>query len=82
MPKLAVSKDEEMNRIIHGSIRNALILQGIGVQKLSKLTGIPESTLYEKIRCPEKLTFRESRIIFRVLKYTDEEKERIAREGL
>lgn len=82
MPRLAISKDEEMNRIIRGSIKNAQELQGVGVEKLSRLTGIPLSTLYHKIRNPESLNVRELRLIFRTLRYKEEEKERLGREAI
>lgn len=82
MPRLTVSKDEEMNRIIRGSIKNAQELQGVGVEKLSRLTGIPSSTLYHKIRNPESLNVRELRLIFKTLRYKEEEKERLGREAI
>ena len=82
MPKLSMSKDEEMDRIIRGSIKNAQELQGMNVGKLSKLTGIPVSTLYYKMRNPTEFNLGELRTIFRVLRYKDEEKERLAREAI
>lgn len=82
MPKLSISKDEEMNRIIRGSIKNAQEIQGMNVCKLSKLTGIPVSTLYYKMQNPTTFNIGELRTIFRVLRYKDEEKERLAREAI
>lgn len=82
MPRLAVSKEEEMNRVIRGSIKGSIELQGMNVAKLSKLTGVPAPTLYQKIREPERFTVRELRAIFRVLRYSEEDKERIAREAV
>ena len=82
MPKLAISKDEEMNRIIRGSIKNAQEIQGMNVSKLAKLTGIPVSTLYYKMQNPTTFNIGELRTIFRVLRYKNEEKERRAREAI
>lgn len=82
MPKLSVSAEEQKNRVLRGSIKNAQELQGINVEKLSKLTGIPASTLYAKIRDPACFTIRELRLVCKVLKYPEEEKERIAREAI
>lgn len=82
MPKISVSKDEEMNRIIRGSIKNAQEIQGINVQKLAKLTGMPRSTMYYKIQHPENFTVGELRAVFKTLRYKGEEKERIAREAI
>ncbi|WP_333813221.1 hypothetical protein [Muricomes intestini] len=82
MPKLAISKDEEMNRIIRGSIKNAQEIQGMNVSKLAKLTGIPVSTLYYKMQNPTTFNIGELRTIFRVLRYKNEEKERLAREAI
>lgn len=82
MPRLAVSTDEKKNRVLRGSIKNAQELQDVNIEKLSKLTGIPTSTLYAKIRDPACFTIRELRLVCKVLKYPDEEKERIAREAI
>ena len=82
MPKLAISKDEEMNRIIRGSIKNAQEIQGMNVSKLAKLTGIPVSTLYYKMQNPTTFNIGELRTIFWVLRYKNEEKERLAREAI
>lgn len=82
MSKLNANTEEGKNRIIRGSIKNAQSIQDINVSKLSKLTGIPASTLYQKMRNPEKFTIEELRIVFKVLRYRQEEKERIAREAI
>ncbi|MDY3109285.1 MAG: hypothetical protein SOW50_04135 [Lachnospiraceae bacterium] len=82
MPRLAVSENEKKDRILRGSIKNAQELQGLNAEKISRLTGIPKSTVYAKIRDPERLTIRELRLICGVLKYPDEEKERIGREAI
>lgn len=82
MPRLTVSKDEEMNRTLRGSIKYAQECQGMDVCKLSKLTGIPKSTLYRKIRNPDCFTVRELRTVFKVLKYGEEDKARFARDSI
>lgn len=82
MPRIAVSEDEMKDRILRGSIKNAKELQGIEISKLSKLTGIPESTLYAKIRAPSCFTVRELRLVFKALRYPTEEKERIGRDSI
>ena len=82
MPRLAISEAEEKNRVIRGSIKNARELHAINMQALAKLTGIPVSTLYAKTKDPDTMTIRELRVICKALKYSVEEKERIAREAL
>ena len=82
MPRLAINEDEKRNRIIRGSIKSAQEIQGMGVQKLAKLTGIPVSTLYWKLKNPTAFNVGELRTIFKALRYKDEEKERFAREGI
>ena len=82
MPKLPISDLELKDRTLRGSIKNAQEIQGITVSKLSKSTGIPESTLYAKIRDPSCFTIRELRLVFKVLRYPVEEKERIGRETI
>lgn len=81
MPKLVTNKTEEKNRIIRGSIKNAKEIQGINISMLAKQTRIPASTLYAKIREPDTFTVRELRLIWKALRYTDQEKERVAREA-
>ena len=82
MPRIAICEDERKNRILRGGIKNAQELQGIKVSKMSKLTGIPESTLYAKIREPSSFTIRELRLVYGVLKIPEEEKERLGREAI
>ena len=54
----------------------------MNVSKLAKLTGIPVSTLYYKMQNPTTFNIGELRTIFRVLRYKNEEKERLAREAI
>lgn len=82
MPRLAVSQDEQMNRVIRGSIKNGIELQGMDVPKVSKLTGIPESTLYQRLQYPGNFRVCELRLIFKVLRYKEDDKERFAREAI
>lgn len=55
-------------------------MEGVSVEKLSKLTGIPKSTLYQRFSVPEDIRLGELREILKVLKIPEEEKERIGRE--
>lgn len=55
-------------------------MEDISVQKLAKLTGISQSTLYQRLSEPEDMRIGELRDILRVLKITELEKERIGRE--
>lgn len=55
-------------------------MEDISVQKLAKLTGISQSTLYQRLGTPEDMRIGELREILRVLKITESEKERIGRE--
>ena len=55
-------------------------MTSIDTQKLSKLTGIPPSTLYQRLSQPDNIRISELREILRVLKITDEEKAKIGRE--
>ena len=55
-------------------------MAAIDTQKLSKLTGIPPSTLYQRLSQPDNIRISELREILRVLKITDEEKAKIGRE--
>ncbi len=55
-------------------------MTSIDTQKLSKLTGIPPSTLYQRLSQPDNILISELREILRVLKITDEEKAKIGRE--
>ena len=77
MPITAVSENEIKNRVLRGSIDNARRLKDMGIDDLSNLTGIPESTLYAKIRDPNKFNLRELRLICKALKITEEEKRRL-----
>lgn len=76
------SRDEEKNRIIRGSIKEAQELRGMNVAKISLLTGIPQSTLYQRIQHPERFTVGELRAVFKVLRYKEEEKIHIAKEAI
>ena len=82
MPRLSVSKDEEMNRALRGSIKYAQEVKGMDGLKLSKLTGIPKSTLYHKLKNPDRFTVRELRMVFKVLGYREDDKEKFARESI
>jgi len=82
MPRLAISEDKMQDRIIRASIKSAQEIQGMNIPKLSKLTGIPTSTLYWKLQNPAAFNIGELRTIFKALRYRDEEKERFARKGI
>lgn len=61
-------------------IQSGKVMEGVSVEKLSKLTGIPKSTLYQRFSVPEDIRLGELREILKVLKIPEEEKERIGRE--
>ena len=77
MPRTAVGENEIKNRVLRGSIDNAKRLKDIGMDDLSALTGIPESTLYAKIREPDKFNLREVRLICKALRIPEEENQRL-----
>jgi len=77
VPRAAVGENEIKNRVLRGSIDNAKRLKDIGMDDLSTLTGIPESTLYAKIREPDKFNLRELRLICKALRIPEEEKQRL-----
>lgn len=77
MPRTAVGENEIKNRVLRGSIDNAKRLKDLGMDDLSALTGIPESTLYAKIREPDKFNLRELRLICKALRIPEEEKQRL-----
>jgi predicted transcriptional regulator len=80
MPKLKLSDRERQNRTLIAIIQSAKVMEGVSVEKLSKLTGIPKSTLYQRFSVPEDIRLGELREILKVLKIPEEEKERIGRE--
>ena len=80
MPKLKINESELRCRKLRGCIKNAQEIQGINTIKTAELTGIPVSTLYARLKTPDDFSVGELRAVFRVLKITSEEKERIARE--
>lgn len=80
MPKLKISDRERQNRILLAIIQSGKTMEDINMGKLSKLTGIPMSTLYQRLSQPDNIRISELREILRVLKITDEEKAKIGRE--
>ncbi|RGD82145.1 hypothetical protein DWY35_12065 [Ruminococcus sp. AF25-13] len=80
MPKLKISDRERQNRILLAIIQSGKTMEDINMGKLSKLTGIPMSTLYQRFGMPEDIRLGELREILRVLKISESEKERIGRE--
>lgn len=82
MPKLKISDRERQNRILLAIIESGKTMTAIDTQKLSKLTGIPPSTLYQRLSQPDNIRISELREILRVLKITDEEKAKIGREDV
>lgn len=80
MPKLKLSDRERQNRTLIAIIQSGKVMEGVSVEKLSKLTGIPKSTLYQRFSVPEDIRLGELREILKVLKIPEEEKERIGRE--
>ena len=80
MPKLKISDRERQNRTLLAIIETGKTMTAIDTQKLSKLTGIPPSTLYQRLSQPDNIRISELREILRVLKITDEEKAKIGRE--
>lgn len=79
MPKLKISDRERQNRTLIAIIQSGKEMEDISVQKLAKLTGISQSTLYQRLSEPEDMRIGELRDILRVLKITELEKERIGR---
>ncbi|MCL2865540.1 MAG: hypothetical protein FWE25_08385 [Lachnospiraceae bacterium] len=82
MPKLKVSPTEQQDRCIRAKINEGLEMQGLTIQILSNITGIPLSTLYGRIREPSKFTFGEMRVVGKALKFTPKIWEEIANHGL
>lgn len=80
MPKLKLSDRERQNRTLIAIIQSGKVMEGGSVEKLSKLTGISKSTLYQRFSVPEDIRLGELREILKVLKIPEEEKERIGRE--
>lgn len=80
MPKLKISDRERQNRILLAIIQSGKTMEDINMGKLSKLTGILMSTLYQRFGMPEDIRLGELREILRVLKISESEKERIGRE--
>ena len=80
MPKLKISDRERQNRTLIAIIQSGKTMEDINMEKLSKLTGIPMSTLYQRFGMPEDIRLGELREILRVLKISESEKERIGRE--
>ena len=80
MPKLKISDRERQNRILLAIIQSGKTMEDINMGKLSKLTGIPMSALYQRFGMPEDIRLGELREILRVLKISESEKERIGRE--
>ena len=80
MPKLKISDRERQNRILLAIIQSGKTMEDINMGTLSKRTGIPMSTLYQRFGMPEDIRLGELREILRVLKISESEKERIGRE--
>lgn len=62
-------KTDRRKDIIKGRAR----LKGLGIQDLARKTGIPESTLYRKLKFPGRINLEELSIIDEVVEFTDEE---------
>ena len=75
MPKLKTSERERQNRTLLAIIESGKTMTAIDTQ-----TGIPPSTLYQRLSQPDNIRISELREILRVLKITDEEKAKIGRE--
>lgn len=83
MPRSLVRNiSDEQNCIIRGSIKNLMEIRRTNVPELAKRTGMKTSTLYARIRDPNTFTIGEIREIYKTLKVSDEEKERLAREAM
>ncbi len=82
MPRLKPSQAEIQNRILIGSVENRMALMGYKKKDLARLTGMPASSFYRKIRDPGSLSIDEWRRINRVLRMPAEERERIGREAM
>ena len=83
MPRSMVRNiPEEQNCIFRGSIKNLMEIRHTDVPGLARKADMAESTLYGKIRDPEKFTLRELRSLYKALQVPDEEKERLAREAM
>lgn len=54
-------------------IKGRAAMNGIDVNRISKKTGIPASTLYKRLRSPGRITLDEFEAIDRVVHFTDEE---------
>lgn len=63
MPKLKTSERERQNRTLLAIIESGKTMTAIDTQKLSKLTGIPPSTLYQRLSQPDNIRIRELREI-------------------
>ena len=48
MPKLRISDKEKQDRTLLAIIQAGKTMEDINVKKMSKLTGIPQSTLYQE----------------------------------
>lgn len=84
MPKSMVTNTTEIqNRAIKGLIKDKMIRQGMATTKeLAVKIRMPASTLYMRMQKPETFQISEIRRICIALKFTEEEKERIAKEAI
>lgn len=54
-------------------IKGRALMKGLGVRELAKKIGIPESTLYRKLKNPGGISLTELELIDDVISFTDDE---------
>lgn len=67
MPKLQRSEEQIKQSLLAGTIKKYQEVEQLPVAKLALRTGIPASTLYQKMREPWRFTHADLCRIFRVL---------------
>lgn len=75
MPKLRESPKEAQNRLFGAYVAKNMKLCGIsGQRELAMMIGMSEGAMIYKMKDPEKFRGGELRELFRILKFTEQEK--------
>lgn len=82
MPKLKQSESAMNRTIFNATIAQKLILCGINKPELAKKMQMSRSTLYEKLRDPDRFTIGEVKRMAKALNFSDDERIILLQEGV
>ena len=73
MPRLKPTRQEEQNKQSTAIILYGMALNDLDYKDLSKVLGVTDRQVRNKVNNPSSLTMRDIRTLIRVLKFNDEE---------